>query len=381
MENEKKNTPTPEQKSGNSGNHRSKHRSNKHKSYFITPGGEQSAPEHKHQQNNQQPAQKKAEGANGAPNQKNHNRHNNHHKHKKNPNPQAKDEQRNQTSAEPQVKTADAPKTSAENAPADSAPKHNNNHQRNNKRKHHNDKRREERQTTADNQNSAPKSADTLTESGFVPMPKSSDRLQKSAPQKLTKFSDSPEFEKYSDYEEYSFEELYGKLKEECTAEIDERMTSELTSRFPGKQIASVFILENAEKQETRAMILAVVSLLLVFIIVSITLINNSVTAQIREGKRTIGTLRAVGASQKELINSYIVQIMSMLLWGLGTGIVGYIVSYNVMKLFMYDYFPIVLWPVGAVVLILFLACYINLYAKIKQEMKHSIVENIRELG
>ncbi len=178
-----------------------------------------------------------------------------------------------------------------------------------------------------------------------------------------------------------SYRELYGKLKEECTAEIDERMTSELTSRFPGKQIASVFILENAEKQETRAMILAVVSLLLVFIIVSITLINNSVTAQIREGKRTIGTLRAVGASQKELINSYIVQIMSMLLWGLGTGTVGYIISYNVMKLFIYDYFPIVLWPVGAVVLILFLACYINLYAKIKQEMKHSIVENIRELG
>ena len=213
MENEKKNTPTPEQKSGNSGNHRSKHRSNKHKSYFITPGGEQSAPEHKHQQNNQQqPAQKKAEGASGAPNQKNHNRHNNHHKHKKNQNPQAKDEQRNQTAAEPQVKTADAPKASAENAPADSAPKHNNNHQRNNKRKHHNDRRREERQASADNQNSAPKSADTLTENGFVPMPKSSDRLQKSAPQKLTKFSDSPEFEKYSDYEEYSFDELYGKL-------------------------------------------------------------------------------------------------------------------------------------------------------------------------
>ena len=41
MENEKKNNPAPEQKSGNSGNHRSKHRSNKHKSYFMTPAGEQ----------------------------------------------------------------------------------------------------------------------------------------------------------------------------------------------------------------------------------------------------------------------------------------------------------------------------------------------------
>ena len=100
MENEKKNNPAPEQKSGNSGNHRSKHRSNKHKSYFMTPAGEQApAQEQKPQQNNQQPAQKKAEGASGAPNQKNHNRHNNHHKHKKNQNPQAKDEQKNQTAA------------------------------------------------------------------------------------------------------------------------------------------------------------------------------------------------------------------------------------------------------------------------------------------
>ena len=214
MENEKKNNPASKQKSGNSGNHRSKHRSNKHKSYFITPGGEQGAsPDQKPQQSNQQPTQKKAEGGNNAPSSnKNHNRHNNHHKHKKNQNPQAKDEQRNQNATEPQSKPAEAPKASTEGAAQDSAQHKHNNHQRNNKRRHHNDRHREEKQTAPEGVSNAPKSADTLIEADFVPMPKSSDRLQKSAPQKLSKFSESPEFEKYSDYEEYSFEELYGKL-------------------------------------------------------------------------------------------------------------------------------------------------------------------------
>ena len=212
MENEKKSTPAPEQKTGNSGNHRSKHRSNKHKSYFMTPGGEQSAaPEQKPQQNNQQPAQKKAEGGNSAPTPKTHNRHNNHHKHKKNQNPQTKDEQKNvNTPVDAQPKSTEPPKASSENASQKSA-QTNNNHSKN-KRKHHNDRRRDEKHTGTENANNIAKSTDTLSESTFVPMPKSQDRLQKSAPQKLSKFSDSPEFEKYSDYEEYSFEELYGKL-------------------------------------------------------------------------------------------------------------------------------------------------------------------------
>ena len=212
MENEKKNNPSPEQKTGNSGNHRSKHRSNKHRSYFMTPGGEQAAaPEQKAQQNNQQTPQKKAEGGNSAPSPKNHNRHNNHHKHKKNQNPQAKDEQKNvNTPIDAQQKAAESPKASPENASQTSAPKNNNNSR--NKRKHHNDRRREERHTGSGNAGNEAKPSDTLLESEFVPMPKSQDRLQKSAPQKLSKFSDSPEFEKYSDYEEYSFEELYGKL-------------------------------------------------------------------------------------------------------------------------------------------------------------------------
>ena len=178
----------------------------------MTPSGEQAPTEQKSQQNSQQHVQKKTESGNTAPSaNKNHTRHNNHHKHKKNNNSQAKDEQRNQGVAEPQSKPAEAPKPTESNV-QEPAQKHNNRSK--NKRRHHSDRHREEKHTTAENVTSEVKASDAFSANDFVPMPKSQDRLQKSAPQKLSKFSDSPEFEKYSDYEEYSFDELYGKIDE-----------------------------------------------------------------------------------------------------------------------------------------------------------------------
>lgn len=45
-------------------------------------------------------------------------------------------------------------------------------------------------------------------------------------------------------------------------------------------------------------------------------IVNNSLTAQIRENKKMIGTMRAVGASIIELTQSYIRQLFSMFAWG-----------------------------------------------------------------
>ncbi len=181
--------------------------------------------------------------------------------------------------------------------------------------------------------------------------------------------------------EKFNYRSLDVELKEECTAEIDEQMQAELAAMFPGKYIGSTFAMNEAEKQEFRTIVLSVASLILVFLCVCISLINNSISAQIREGKRSIGTLRAVGASEKDLVMSYIMQIANMLLWGFGAGTVIYIVSYRAIGLIVTaEYWPIVIWPAFLVFGILALACYINLKAKIKTVTKHSIVENIREL-
>lgn len=181
--------------------------------------------------------------------------------------------------------------------------------------------------------------------------------------------------------EKFNYRSFDVELKEECTAEIDEQMQAELAAMFPGKYIGSTFAMNEAEKQEFRTIVLSVASLILVFLCVCISLINNSISAQIREGKRSIGTLRAVGASEKELVLSYVMQIANMLLWGFGAGIVIYIVSYRAIGLIVTaEYWPVVLWPAFLVFGIIAISCYINLRAKIKTVTKHSIVENIREL-
>ena len=41
------------------------------------------------------------------------------------------------------------------------------------------------------------------------------DRLEKPAPKKLESFKSSPEYQKYQDYEEFTYEEIYGSLDEE----------------------------------------------------------------------------------------------------------------------------------------------------------------------
>lgn len=170
-------------------------------------------------------------------------------------------------------------------------------------------------------------------------------------------------------------------LKEECTVEVDEIIQAELSTIFPGKDILSVFALHEAEKQEKRVWITSIASLVLVFLCVSISLINNSISTQIRDGKRTLGTLRAVGASEKELVSSYIIQIANILLLGFGAGSIIYLCSYNFIgRVLTGDYLPITVWPILLMFIVLSVACYINLKIKIKTITKNSIVENIREL-
>ena len=88
-----------------------------------------------------------------------------------------------------------------------------------------------------------------------------------------------------------------------------------------------------------------------------------------------------MGASEKDLVMSYIMQIADMLFWGFVVGTITYVASYRMIgKIVTAEYWPIVIWPAFLVCGIIALSCYINLKAKIKTVTKHSIVENIREL-
>lgn len=179
----------------------------------------------------------------------------------------------------------------------------------------------------------------------------------------------------------FNYETFDIELKEECTLEVDEIMQTELSAIFPGKDILSVFAVHEAEKQEKRVWITSIASLVLVFLCVSISLINNSISAQIRDEKRALGTLRAVGASESELVSSYIIQIANILLLGFGVGTVIYLCTYSVLgRILTGEYFTITIWPIILTFIVVAFATYINLKVKIKAITKNSIVENIREL-
>ena len=135
-----------------------------------------------------------------------------------------------------------------------------------------------------------------------------------------------------------------------------------------------------------KTLVAGVSSIILLLFCIAASLVNNALTSKIRESKREIGTLRAVGASAKELTMVYIHQLLSMFGTGCGLGFGIYMVVFFsakfICKFGIHIMFPFefrILTAV-AICLVLFAVCSFNLYSKVKKQMKYSIVENIREL-
>ena len=127
-----------------------------------------------------------------------------------------------------------------------------------------------------------------------------------------------------------------------------------------------------------RILIISLLAIVILFFSICASIVNNALTAKIRESKKEIGTLRAVGASVKEITLSYVRQLVSMFSWGCGIGFIGYILTHIIFHRILELTFEI--WPAVIICVLLFAMCSLNLYLKIKKEMKNSIVDNIREL-
>ena len=177
-------------------------------------------------------------------------------------------------------------------------------------------------------------------------------------------------------------------LNTECTEEVNKEMTSLFDRIFAGKD-AMVESLYEREKDNTltvKTMYIIITAIVILLFTMCGSMINNALTARIRESKKEIGTLRAVGASSKEISSSYIRQVLSVLGVGTLTGAGAFGLFFGIYTLIILSYgqtqddYIITFWQtlIGIVSLIVF--CVLNVYLKVKKEMKHSIVENIREL-
>lgn len=199
-------------------------------------------------------------------------------------------------------------------------------------------------------------------------------------------------FEKF--YPDGDYDVLCINAKDEITEESDKEIT-ELLKSVSDTVAASIVSSNYADEKEShnayRALLQTIIGVLILLLATCGSIINNSLTARIRESKREIGTLRAVGATNKVLTMSYIKQLLSMFIWGNGAGFILLGLIYLASKISMimqknelieagFTLPNLVLLPTIIAVVCLFVICSLNLYLKIKKETRHSIIENIREL-
>lgn len=175
----------------------------------------------------------------------------------------------------------------------------------------------------------------------------------------------------------------------EITDEIDEQITEAIqvyADKYEGWANSSYAEAKNQEQQQM-IMTVSLVALMTIIFAICGSIVNNSLTARIRENKKTLGTLRAFGADSSELVKSYIKQLVSMFSWGMISGFAAYIIIYIINsplqkkyitdREFFMNFNP---WVTIIFCIVLFAVCSLNLWAKIRAEMKNSIIDNIREL-
>ncbi len=174
MDNENKNAPAQTQN-----HHHHKNKGRKHKSYFLTPA-EASADNVKAQ--NPSSAAQNVKHNSPAP-----------HKVKQN------------DKADNAAEAVNSGVSTQQNTPSK-------NNRNRNKRRKHGDRNRDTQNSTAVSQpqNTVEASNEPKLDIAASSFTKKSDKLEKPAPKKMDKFLSSPEFEKYSDYEEFSYAEIYG---------------------------------------------------------------------------------------------------------------------------------------------------------------------------
>ena len=158
----------------------------------------------------------------------------------------------------------------------------------------------------------------------------------------------------------------------------------------PFKIQHDAYVMSNYEEQQRQkdnnaAIYYSLLALITICFVICASIINNTLSARIRESKKQIGTIRAFGANQTELVKSYFRQMMSMLFVGIVSGFAVYTVGFFVVVInnklkgrsvdLIFD--P---WLTLVFCIVLIAVCTLNLWIKVRKEMKNSIIENIREL-
>lgn len=181
----------------------------------------------------------------------------------------------------------------------------------------------------------------------------------------------------------------------QITQEIDDDIMSGLENAAINviePRIYSKFRDDLENTQAYRGVFFAMLAVIMLIFTAVASLINNFLTAQVRESKQKVGTLRTVGASKSVLTGSFIYQLIAMTGTGAAIGYAVYLLGYLLLTAILHsmnstglseitEHFGAPqLWQAAIFCAVLFAVCSVNLYSKVSRLMKYSIVENIREL-
>ena len=168
-----------------------------------------------------------------------------------------------------------------------------------------------------------------------------------------------------------------------ATEEYLEANLSQIASRTAGVEMVSLVARTREKKRIVYGTLIAATAIIILFFTICASMVNNALSARIRAGKREIGTIRAVGASQQVILSSYLWQLAAMFGWGTIIGMTAELA----LCLWLQKYENIGLvttvlptWQPLLFAALLFALCYLNIRAKVKSIVKDSIVANIREL-
>ncbi len=154
-----------------------------------------------------------------------------------------------------------------------------------------------------------------------------------------------------------------------------------IAARTTGTNLTSYLALTRENRRNFFGLLIATAAILILFFAICTSMINNALSARIRAGRREIGTLRAVGASSREIELSYRRQLLSMFAWGTIGGLVAELAFCGWLlktQEGFADFVPI--WQPLLFVALIFGIGYLNLRSKTGTIFRESIVENIREL-
>ena len=173
----------------------------------------------------------------------------------------------------------------------------------------------------------------------------------------------------------------------ETEAQIDEALR-EIAARVEDARYDSQFAFLREQRDSIRNLLLAAGTVLLLFTAIALSMMDNALSGRIRADRRTIGTLRAVGAPLSAILGLYRRQAGILLAVG---ALAGFALSAALLLgLCQYAYFrstvfaALPAWGLPALLAayaaIVFFACALTLRARLRNLPRASIVESIREL-